>query len=89
MDLQTIQTVGLSMSGSAGITFAIAKILMRSEARAELKEDLEKLHERINENEKDFVTCKFCNTQHDNLNTNISDIKDTTGKIWDWIIKQK
>lgn len=67
MDLQTIQTIGLSMGGSAGVTFAIAKILMRSEARAELKDDLEKVHERINENEKNFVTCKFCTMQHDNL----------------------
>lgn len=64
MDLQTI---GLSLGGSASIAFAIAKTLMRSEARIELKEDLEKLHERANIIEKDFVTCKFCTMQHSNI----------------------
>jgi enoyl-[acyl-carrier-protein] reductase (NADH) len=86
MDLQTI---GVSLSGSAAVAFAIVKTLVRAEARKELATDVEKLHERINEIEKDYVTCKFCNTQHDNLNTNIADIKGTVSKIYEWIINQK
>lgn len=61
------QQLLLCLFGSGSIGFGIAKLFMRSEARAELKEDIEKLHERINLVEQNYVTCKFCTMQHDNL----------------------
>ena len=64
MDLQTI---GISLGGSATVAFAIVKTLVRAEARKEVAPDIEKLHGRANIIEKDFVRCEFCKLQHDNL----------------------
>jgi len=75
--------------GGGGGAYAMVKALVRTEARKELNEDIEKLHGRINKNESDYVTCKFCTMQHDNLNTNIADIKGTVNKIYDWITVKK
>lgn len=78
MDLQTI---GLSVGGGATVAFAIAKTLMRAEARAELKGDIEKLHDRADSIEEDYVTCKFCNMQHNNLNTTLQSMDNKLDKL--------
>jgi len=60
--------------GGGGGAYTILRTLVRSEAKEalkdvidELKEADKALHGRINKNEDEFVTCKFCTMQHDNL----------------------
>lgn len=66
-----LQTIIVSIASSAGTAYAIVKTLVRSEARTELKPDLDGLHKRANKIEDEFVTCKFCKMQHDNLTTTL------------------
>jgi hypothetical protein len=82
MDLQTI---GVSISGSAAVAFAIVKTLMRSEARTEMTPDIKELHERATKIEDEFVSCKFCDRQHDTLNTTLQSMD----KKLDLLIAQK
>ena len=73
------QILGISIP--AAIVLYFAWLWINSKLK-EIKAKIEGL-------EKNSVTCDTCKLKHDNLDTNISDIKETTGKIWDWIIKQK
>lgn len=86
MDLQTI---GVSLGGSATLAFTIVKIVMRSEARKELTPDIKDLHDRCNNIEDSHVDCKFCDRQHNDLNENIKEIKNQNGKILDILIEKK
>lgn len=64
---ENIITIVLSIIGGGGVGWAVAKNIVRVEARAELKDDIESLHQRANNIENNYVTCKYCNMQHDNL----------------------
>lgn len=49
----------------------IAKEALKGDVE-ELKSDIRDLHIRANKIEDNYVTCKFCNTQHDTLTKTLS-----------------
>lgn len=70
----------LSFFGGGGLGFLAIKLFMQKEAKEAVKEDLKKIEKSIEEFKKDvsetikkmtndYVTCKYCNMQHENLNT--------------------
>lgn len=67
-----LQTFVCSLGSSITVAYAIVKVLVRSESRVELKEDIQKLHDRANIIEKEFVRCEFCKLQHDTLTANLT-----------------
>jgi low affinity Fe/Cu permease len=73
------QTIVLSISVIVTILAAIFKAY---------KDDIKRVHERIDEVVKDFVDCKFCDRQHNDLNANIKEIKEQNSKILDAVLKR-
>ena len=70
----------LFLFGGGGIGFMAVKLFMQREAKTAVKEDLAKIEMSLKELKKelaettkkisdDYVTCKYCNMQHENLNT--------------------
>lgn len=66
-----------------GIIATVSGIIFKAH-----REDIKTLHMRINTVEKDYMTCASCKIQHDSLNASLFDIKQTLGKIYDWILQQ-
>ena len=56
----------IALFGGSGAGFGVAKILIENEAKKALKPDIDSLWGAINKNNDEYVTCKFCNMQHDN-----------------------
>lgn len=70
----------VSFFGGGGLGFMAVKLFMQREAKIAVKEDLTKIETSLKELKKelaeaikkmsdDYVTCKYCNMQHENLNT--------------------
>lgn len=70
----------VSFFGGGGLGFMAVKLFMQREAKLAVKEDLSKIEASLKELKKelaeaikkmadDYVTCKYCNMQHENLNT--------------------
>lgn len=70
----------VSFFGGGGLGFMAVRLFMQKEAKEAVKEDLKKIETSIKELKKevsdavkkmtdDYVTCKYCNMQHENLNT--------------------
>ena len=66
--------------GGGGLGFMAVKLFMQREAKIAVKEDLTKIETSLKELKKElaeaikkmsdeYVTCKYCNMQHENLNT--------------------
>lgn len=66
------QTVGVSVSISVSVLGGLIKLFVRSEARKELKDDLTRIHDRIDNVADDYVPCKYCNMQHQNLDNKLN-----------------
>jgi hypothetical protein len=69
----------LSFFGGGGLGMIAVKLFIKNEAKEAVKEDIKELkqeddslHKRINWVEKEYVTCKYCNMQHQNLATTLS-----------------
>ena len=57
----------VSFFGGGGLGYTAVKLFMKSEARAALKDEIEEFKKDIKEIQDDYVTCKYCNMQHSNL----------------------
>ena len=57
----------VSFFGGGGLGYTTVKLFMKSEARAALKDEIEEIKEDIKEIQDDYVTCKYCTMQHNNL----------------------
>lgn len=57
----------VSFFGGGGLGYTAVKLFMKSEARAALKDEIQDLKTSIKDIESDYVTCKYCNMQHSNL----------------------
>ena len=57
----------VSFFGGGGLGYTAVKVFMKSEARAALKDEIGEIKEDIKEIQDDYVTCKYCNMQHSNL----------------------
>jgi chaperonin cofactor prefoldin len=66
-----------------GILWIMIKAIVKTEARNELNKDLDKLHQRINGVEKNFVACKYCDLQHDNLNKRLDTLEKNINNRFD------
>lgn len=62
-----IITFLISFFGGGGIGYATVKMFMRTEAKEALKDEIEELKDDIKDIQEDYVTCKYCNMQHSNL----------------------
>ena len=71
-------TIIASVLGSGGLVLLAVNSTIKSKAREELSEDLKGLHSRINNVENNYVTCKYCSMQHENLGTIL---KSMDGKL--------
>ena len=80
IELNDLFTFLFSFFGGGGLGFIAIKLFMRKEAKEAVKGDLIKIEESIKDLKaevteavskmaNDYVTCKFCNMQHENLNT--------------------
>lgn len=73
----------LAFFGGGGLGCLTVKLLIRNEAKEALKEDFRKIEKSIEEIKKDigkmtseYVTCKYCNMQHENLNVLLKSMDD-------------
>ena len=88
-DILTFLATIISGGGiGGGVGVAIVRAFMRSEAKKALKCDIEKidkdiaelktedeaLHKRINHVENDYVQCRYCDMQHNNLENILNDV---------------
>lgn len=80
IELNDLFTFLFSFFGGGGLGFVAIKLFMQKEAKEAVKGDLIKIEESIKDLKaevteavgkmaNDYVTCKFCNMQHENLNT--------------------
>lgn len=80
IEFNDIMTFLLSFFGGSGLGIISVKLFIREEAKKAVKEDLttiktsiKELKQEISEAVKrmadEYVTCKFCDLQHENLNT--------------------
>ena len=80
IELNDLFTFLFSFFGGGGLGFVAIKLFMQKEAKEAVKGDLRKIEESIKELKaevaeavskmaNDYVTCKFYNMQHENLNT--------------------
>lgn len=70
----------LAFFGGSGMGMVFVRLYIREEAKKALKEDLstikssitdlkQEVSEAVKKMSEEYVTCKFCNLQHENLNT--------------------
>lgn len=85
---ETIITFAASFLGGGSVGFSMVRAYMHSEAKKALKPefarhdgDIEELktkddalHKRINHVENEYVQCRYCDMQHDNLKTTLDGI---------------
>lgn len=67
IELTDIIAFLVSFFGGGGLGYTAVKLFMKSEARAALKDEIEEIKEDIKQMQDDYVTCKYCNMQHSNL----------------------
>lgn len=75
IEIKDIVVFLLSFFSGGGLGLLAVKLFIQNQAKAALKDDIKELkasitdlREEIKNNLKDFVDCKFCNMQHENLN---------------------
>lgn len=56
-----------SFFGGGGLGYTAVKLFMKSEAKAALKEEIAEIKEELKTIQENYVTCKYCNMQHNNL----------------------
>ena len=77
----------VSFFGGGGLGWIAVRLFMQKEAKEAVKEDLKKIETSIKELKKevsdevkkmadDYVTCKYCNMRHENLNTLLKSMDD-------------
>lgn len=62
-----IITFLLSIFGGGGIGYATVRLFMQKEAKEALKDEIVEIKKDIKGIQDDYVTCKYCNMQHSNL----------------------
>lgn len=53
--------------GGGGTGWAVAKTIIKNAAKEAVKDDIDTINKKIDRIEENYVTCKFCTMQHDNL----------------------
>lgn len=69
MEISSEQIIAFlaSFFGGGGVGFTAVKMFMKNEAKLALKEEIEDIKKELKNIQDDYVTCKFCNMQHSNL----------------------
>lgn len=73
-----IITFLLSIFGGGGIGYAAVRLFMQKEAKEALKDEIVEIKKDIEGIQDNYVTCKFCNMQHSNLD---GMLKSIDGKL--------
>ena len=73
-----IMTFLLSIFGGGGIGYATVRLFMQKEAKEALKDEIVEIKKDIEGIQDNYVTCKFCNMQHSNLD---GMLKSIDGKL--------
>lgn len=78
---QLLAFFGISGSAAMGASVAVFKLLIEKEAMKatkekfdETKQNIEGLEEKLEKVKQDYVTCKFCLSQHNSLDKTLSSI---------------
>lgn len=64
IDIKDIFVFLISFFSGGGLGLLAVKLFIQQQAKAAVEKDLEDIKGTL----KDFVDCKFCNMQHENLN---------------------
>ena len=73
-----IITFLLSIFGGGGTGYAAVRLFMQKEAKEALKDEIVEIKKNIEGIQDNYVTCKFCNMQHSNLD---GMLKSIDGKL--------
>lgn len=80
----------VSFFGGGGLGFVFIKLFIKNEARNAIEPDIknlkaadDSLHKRINFIENEYVTCKYCDMQHSNLDTLLNSMDRKLDKLID------
>lgn len=68
-----IQLIISSLIGG-GIGYTFVRLFMQHEAKEALKEDLKTLWKKVGDIEEDYVTCKYCDMQHKNIENTLQNM---------------
>lgn len=81
-----VAVTGVSIGGLA---FWVARKFVQAEVNDVVSKDIQLLHDRISKMKDEYVTCKFCMTQHDNINNRLKEVSDGVKSIIDMLLTVK